>query len=393
MTRRNKIIIVVGIGVFIIALLTIGLSIRNSKKKVESYHNTYEVTQPEPLIFSGKVRASEKQTIVYDQSLGRIQSIDVTKGAEVVAGDILLTYDSESNRNMLNEKLKMQAQYSTNIANLETDLASERDNLGNINDKVANTKQKIKDTNTWGESKSKSNRLSELQIELNEFQQEQQKTISQMQAMESSMLSYKDMLADVEATIATLESTKQTVVTASFDGVVKIDENGMNNSSVAVVTVYGKSLEVGISVTEYDIEKLEVGKEVSLQYVNQLKEVTGTLSFIDMISESETDTVASYQVNISIDESIPLGYSVQVRVPQEEVHIPIESVVKETSDSEEETIEKYYVFKYLEGKAVKTEVSVETNGNYMRVEKGLTFGDKVIEDPQGLKDQMEVNVQ
>ena len=393
MTRRNKIIMAVGITVFIIAILTVLVSMRSGNKKVELHHNIYEVTQPEPLIFSGKVKAAEKQDVVYDQALGRIQSIDVTEGAEVKAGDILLTYSSGNNQNMLAEKVKMQAQYHTNIADLETDLASERDNLGKINDKVTNTKQRIKNTNTWGESKSKSNRLSELQIELNESQQEQQRTISQIQAMESSMRSYQDLLADVEATIATLESTKQTVVTASFDGVVKIDEAGINNGSVAVVTVYGKSLAVGISVTEYDIEKLEVGKAVSLKYVNQLKEVTGKIAFIDVVPESETDTVASYQVRVAIDEGIPLGYSVQVSVPQEAVHIPLESVVKETSNSAKDALEKYYVFKYLDGKAVKTEVRVELNGNYMKVEQGLAFGDKVIEAPQELEDQMEVNVQ
>ena len=197
----------------------------------------------------------------------------------------------------------MQSQYTTDIANLEEDLSEAQARRDTAKNKVSEVKESIRSTNKWSDSSSKTNKLSELQTELSESQQEQQTAESQIQSIESSITSYKDMLADVNASIETLENTKETIITADFNGTVKVDENGRTDSSSPVVTVYSKELAVNITATEYDIEKLAVGQSVSLSYVNQIKEIIGTVSFISTIPESDSNTVTSYGVEISMNET------------------------------------------------------------------------------------------
>jgi len=436
MLKQKRIIIGTCIAIIALGLIVIFIYARKSNSYTKVKYDVYEITQPNNLTFSGKVQSTDKQTVTYNQSLGDITSINVEDGATVNAGDILLTYSSGSNQNTLDEKKRMQSQYSTNIANLENNLSEEKTQLSNVNDRVTKLKNEIKNTNTWSDSSDKTNKLSELQTELSEAQQVQQSTESSIQSIENSIISYHDMLSDVNASIDTLEKTAETVITANFEGVVNVNKDGLTNSSTPIVTVYGKEIVISITVTEYDIEKLAMNQTVSLSYTNQTEDVEGTISFISTAPESDSDTVTSYRVEISIADSIPLGYSVQVSVPQDEIRIPVESVITETNvesiiedsesinaeaakveseteDSESETedsestdsesdiqtdssnittYEKHYVFKYEDGKAVKIEITIEKFSNYIIVTDGLSAGDIIIENPIGVVDQMEVSI-
>jgi len=383
MQKRKKISIGISILFFVTAIIFTYFYI-NSKKTNEIQYDIYEITQPSDLTFSGKVQSTKKQTVTYNQSLGNIPAINIEDGAEVNAGDVLLTYSSQDNQNTLAEKLKMQSQYTTDITNLEEDLSEAQSRRNTAENKVAEIKENIRTTNKWSDSSSKTNKLSELQTELSEAQQDQQTAESQVESIESSIASYKDMLADVNASIETLENTKETIITADFNGIVKVYENGRADSSSPVVTVYSKELAANMTATEYDIEKLTVGQSVSLSYVNQIKEITGTVSFISTIPESDSNTVTSYGVEISMNESIPLGYSVQVSVAQNQVRIPTNSIITEE--------EKFYVFKYEDGKAVITEVTITESSNYIIITNGLSIGDKIIGNPEDVTDHMEVSI-
>lgn len=405
MLKQKKIVIGACVAIFALGLILIFIYARKGNNDTKVQYDVYEITQPNNLTFTGKVQSIDKQTVTYNQSLGDITSINAADGATVNAGDILLTYSSGSNQNTLAEKEKMQTQYSANITNLENNLSEEQNRLNNAKDRVTNLKNEIKNTNTWSDSSAKTNKLSELQTELAEAQQEQQSAESTIQAIENSIFSYQDMLSDVNASIDTLENTTETVITANFAGVVKINKEGLTNSSTSLVTVYGKEVVVNITVTEYDIEKLFIEQSVSLSYTNHNEDVAGTISFISTAPEADSDTVTSYRVEISIADSIPLGYSVQVSVPQDEIRIPIESVITENEiesnidDSEAAVVEpdftmheKHYVFRYVDGKAVKTEIAIEKYSNYIIVTEGLAAGDIIIENSKGVRDQMEVSI-
>ena len=66
------------------------------------------------------------------------------------------------------------------------------------------------------------------------------------------------------------------------------------------------------------------------------------------------------------------------------MRIPTDSIIAED--------EKYYAFKYEDGKAVKTEVTITESSNYIIITNGLSIGDRIIGNPEGVTDQMEVSI-
>lgn len=385
---KKKSIALISFIILTVIFLILFFYIQNKNKTTENSYALYKVKQQEDLVFSGKVQAADSQRVTYDQSLGNITEINVKDGDEVKAGDVLVTYSSESNQFDLVEKNKMQEQYNSNIANLQSDLSNQKEHVENIKNWITNIKEEIGKVNTWDESSDKSNRLSQLQTELSEAQQALQSAETQIGSIESSITTYKDQLAGVNASIATLENTRQKVITAGFDGIAKVNVKGQTNSSEPVVTVYSKEQVVKTSVTEYDIEKLTQEQLVKVSYVNQDKNVEGKIITIDAIPESDTENVGSYQVEISLVDDIPLGYSVQVKVSQPEVRIPNNVIVEEQNNDEK----NYYVYKYEKGKAIKTEVTIERKENYSRILTGIKYGDKILVKPEGLKNNMDVKV-
>lgn len=390
--KFRKMILILIIAVLLLGMILIGFFYGKGKKEnVGKSYMLYEVTQPEPLTFSGKVQVADKQVVSYDSSLGNITEIHAKEGSGVKTGDPLITYSSENNLNNLEEKRKMQEQYNTNLDNLKTELDAQYGERSNVNDWIVNIKQELQNTYAWDESTDKANRISELQLTLTEAQQALQSAETKISTLENSVQSYEDQLVSVEASMETLENTKQNVITANFDGIVKVNEKGRTDSSEPVVTVYSKKQIVSTSVTEYDIEKLKIDQSVTLSYVNQSKEVKGRVTTVDAIPESDTDNVGSYPVTITPEDPIPLGYSVQVKVPQEELRIPKDAVITE-KDTKDGKKEGNYVFRYEKGKAIKTQITIEEQDNYSKVLSGLEDGDEILEDPAGIKDQMKVDV-
>ncbi|WP_179190412.1 biotin/lipoyl-binding protein [Candidatus Enterococcus mansonii] len=348
---KKKVAIIL-VGIVIVLMLIVFFVVKNKKNKNVVQWTTYTIRKPEDLILSGKVVSKAEQRVQYNSLLGEITKVNVVNGAQVKAGDVLLTYSSQSNQNSLKEKQALQAQYTTNITNLENDLFL-------ANEKLTKAKNENNDT-------------------------DKQNAETEINSLETSLTTYRDQLTDINAQISTLENTSETVVTANFDGKAKVDETAKSDNSKPVIVLYSNDLLIDTSVTEYDVEKLKSDQEVTVASTNQSRQVSGKINFVGTIPVSEDTVVSNYKVQATLNEPIPLGYSVQVKVPQNEVNVPAKVVLDDKDQK--------YVFKYVKGKASKTKVKAEVMDGYTRITEGLQIGDKVIENPKGVKDNMDVNV-
>lgn len=89
-----------------------------------------------------------------------------------------------------------------------------------------------------------------------------------------------------------------------------------------------------------------------------------------------------YGFTISPDDYIQPGFSVKVQLALPGMVIPNEALVTET--------DKNYVFLLQDGRAVKTEITLEHQGLQQVVHRGLNFGDQLIMYPFDLEDGQEV---
>lgn len=96
--------------------------------------------------------------------------------------------------------------------------------------------------------------------------------------------------------------------------------------------------------------------------------------------------MANYTFDVKTDENLQYGYSVQVKLPLNELRIPKKAVIKEG--------DKSYVYLVQPSKRVKKQaVTAEEQNGILVVKEGLKAKDKIIADPdKKLKDGKEVAV-
>ncbi|MEF9934743.1 MAG: hypothetical protein RR539_04860 [Clostridium sp.] len=192
--------------------------------------------------------------------------------------------------------------------------------------------------------------------------------------------------------IIKLSSKAYTDVYAPFSGVVK--REGSEGSPI--VTVSSSGLHIVCNVSEKDILDISTNQKVTIrinstgQEINgRIKEVSNTTASLANKNSSGfafpvpgIDTVKSSEVNhypvfIEFDKGAKVypGFHVQVAVDSkgDMPKIPITSVFKEGNTN--------YVWAVRNGITSKTAVdTIAFNDKYLKVKKGLTFGDKVIRD-------------
>lgn len=187
-------------------------------------------------------------------------------------------------------------------------------------------------------------------------------------------------------------------VKAERDSIVTLlNPDAKNDLSKPVMVLKSIETEIKGTVTEYDKEKLSRDMEVTIDYVNQNKSVSGKITTIaemntieDASSASATAssgsaTVVNYDFTAQPTEPIPFGYSVEILIPRNEIHLPIKSVQEQDG--------KWYAYVVKDNKAQQKEVTVKEEDGYYSLESGLDEGTKLIKNVKGIKDGTEVTVQ
>ncbi|MFQ7236807.1 MAG: efflux RND transporter periplasmic adaptor subunit, partial [Enterococcus hulanensis] len=140
---------------------------------------------------------------------------------------------------------------------------------------------------------------------------------------------------------------------------------------------------------EYDRSKVALNEPIEIKYANNEKTVNGKVTSIaEMNNEPEKEektSLVTYNFTAVPDEAIPVGYSVELLIPRNEIHLPLKSVVEKDGE--------YFVYTVAKNKAQKQTVTVEKGSGYYLLHDGLNEHDKIIKDAKSVKDGMDVTVE
>lgn len=355
MKKKKKIII--GVAALFLSLTAIfiyyGLTAGQSAKTRESY----TLGKMDPLTFQGAVEPKSNQEVYLDAGLGKLKKTNVKNGQKVKKGDVLLTYVNETVEGQMKEQKRQVNRAQENINSAQRTLNRARSKLYRIEDNLNDARRKAKKA---GISYSADPSVTSLKAERD----------AQIEAVEAQKETVLSAIADRDDAKAALEDSKTEryeKVKAKISGTVKLNEEGKNNATVPLVTVYSKGVMIEATASEYDYPYLKEDGKVDI-YINSTEEnMKGEISSVDDLAVSSTDAQSvggvSYAFQVVPEEKIQYGFSVQVKVPIEEIRIPEEYVLEEDGN--------YYVFRYEGESAVKEPVSLEKKeGYYIVTEPG-----------------------
>ncbi|MDT2755409.1 efflux RND transporter periplasmic adaptor subunit [Enterococcus pseudoavium] len=179
------------------------------------------------------------------------------------------------------------------------------------------------------------------------------------------------------------------VIRAANDSVVtSMNEDAKNDPQQALMVLKSEESAIKGTVTEYDRSKVVLNEPIEIKYANNEKIVKGKItSLAEMNNEStkeDTNSLVTYNYTAVPDEAIPMGYSVELLIPRNEIHLPLKSVVDKDGEQS--------IYTVVKGKAEKRTVIVEKGNGYYTLREGLNENDKIIKDAEDVKDGMDVTV-
>ncbi|MDT2661558.1 efflux RND transporter periplasmic adaptor subunit [Enterococcus hulanensis] len=180
------------------------------------------------------------------------------------------------------------------------------------------------------------------------------------------------------------------VIRAANDSVVTaLNEDAKNDPQQALMVLKSEESAIKGTVTEYDRSKVALNEPIEIKYANNEKTVNGKVTSIaEMNNEPEKEektSLVTYNFTAVPDEAIPVGYSVELLIPRNEIHLPLKSVVEKDGE--------YFVYTVAKNKAQKQTVTVEKGSGYYLLHDGLHEHDKIIKDAKSVKDGMDVTVE
>lgn len=183
-------------------------------------------------------------------------------------------------------------------------------------------------------------------------------------------------------------------IKATQDSVVaSLDEDAKNEMTKPLMVLKSTASEIKGTVTEYDKEKLTKDMPITIEYVNKEKDVQGKITGVSEINnqpaadakEASSTSIVNYNFTAQPNEAIPVGYSVEILIPRNEIHLPTQSVATKDNQS--------FVYTVSKGKTEKQTVNVEKFSGYYLLKDGVKEGTKIVNDVKGIKDGMDVSVQ
>lgn len=365
------------------------------RPQVVSVKELYEENKEGTNYLTGKVIPNEISKINADASKGTISEVHVKVGDQVKKGQKLFTYHNPEGQIALSDA-------QTEIAKIQNKISLLNQT---INDKTAEVNKK---TNELAEVNSKITTAKE--EEKNAFVQDKKALEESLNNLQSELQSTNSELTDMNLELEKASKNYEVLqgkqneeeVLSTVDGIVqKIDEkqvNTVNNSGGQTESFMEimdtSSLKIQGDLDEFRKETVSSGQSIKIiDRKNQKKQWQGKIEKIDAVAkeEKEENTVSKYPFLATIEnqENMPtIGSHVYIQPQssdQKKQMIPLSFVFKEQ--------DKSYVWKVLDGKAVKQEVTVgETEDATERIEikAGLKEDDKLIVPTSKIKEGLEV---
>ena len=397
--NKNKIIIS-AISIFLIFAIIIGfISTKKKKMTVE----LYTVKEQDPISFSGVAKAAKNQEIYYDSTKGSIKEYYVKDGDSVIVGQKLFMYENETVKEQLN---KLNRSYNNAVSNYNDSI----DETNKVKSQIKDMDRKIRELsyeienykplsiNPENIADANLENLNNLQMALEQAKagkNELEMTVSQMQKATKEA---KNGIDEMSAEINAVKKSMTSIEKAEISGKIKLNKEAAKPSlnmsgSEALINIISEDIVVEGQVSEYDYEKIVLDKRVRLEINNSGEKMEGTIIKLDSMPNSSNlgaipqqteSSVSNYNFLVKPDDYIHYGFSVDIKLPQEGIYIPMEAV--------EKLDDKFYVYEVEDDKLVKKEINVEEDDGVYKLISGLEIGEKIVSNKEGLKEGLEVNI-
>lgn len=397
--NKNKIIIA-AISIFLIFAIIIGfISTKKKKMTVE----LYTVKEQDPISFSGVAKAAKNQEIYYDSTKGSIKEYYVKDGDNVIVGQKLFMYENETVKEQLN---KLNRSYNNAVSNYNDSI----DETNKVKSQIKDMDRKIRELsyeienykplsiNPENIADANLENLNNLQMALEQAKagkNELEMTVSQMQKATKEA---KNGIDEMSAEINSVKKSMTSIEKAEISGKIKLNKEAAKPSlnmsgSEALINIISEDIVVEGQVSEYDYEKIVLDKRVRLEINNSGEKMEGTIIKLDSMPNSSNlgaipqqteSSVSNYNFLVKPDDYIHYGFSVDIKLPQEGIYIPMEAV--------EKLDDKFYVYEVEDDKLVKKEINVEEDDGVYKLISGLEIGEKIVSNKEGLKEGLEVNI-
>ncbi|CAH2212248.1 efflux RND transporter periplasmic adaptor subunit [Tepidibacter aestuarii] len=331
-------------------LLSLSACTKAEAEKVEEISKKVDVevlqqkTTPVELEYTGIVKSDEMKEISFKSS-GKILNIYVEKGDHIKKGQRLVELDKADLNLQLNATKSKLDTAQLDIKKAEDSYIYKKDLF-----------EKTEEMYEYGAVSRDDYDKVKLEFDTSKTIYNQAKS------------NYETLKIDYDSK---LKMVNDATIVSDIDGYVldiKYEEGEMISPGAQIITIGNDKKIVKTGVTQKDLDKISLGKEVNIEFND--KETKGRVTNISKLPDKTTRT---YDVEISLDETnyyLETIVNVKFGIGEETgIWVPINTILSSNID---------YVYVVEDDRAVKKTVTIEkTKGSQAKV-KGLKAGEKLI---------------
>lgn len=356
-----------------VAIYLVKATSDNSQVKSSSIETTMVGDSSQKIYINGMIEPIENKNIYLDTSKGKVDTISVTDGQPVNAGDVLFTYKNDTITSQIEEFNGQISTYQTQKERLENKKKDSNNKLTEKKNSLSNLKSNPQDETIIASIQSLEAEAQGLETEISSYN-DQLDTIN-------------DSIKDCNKKIENLKKDESIEVKADISGVVAILGSKDDYTNV-FISISSNDLYIKGSVSEKYVEKLKKEQEAEVLViannstikakVDEISKKPSTSSSIGSSMDASANSLSNYDVTLLLDsqENILDGYHVQATVFEEEkeLKIPKEAIIEENGET--------FVYKVEDGALKKQNVEYEDSENDdAKILSGLEEGEEVVTNP------------
>ena len=345
----------------------------NSQVKSSSIETTMVGDSSQKIYINGMIEPIENKNIYLDTSKGKVDTVSVTDGQAVNAGDVLFTYKNDTITSQIEEFNGQISTYQTQKERLENKKKDSNNKLTEKKNSLSNLKSNPQDETIIASIQSLEAEVQALETEISSYN-DQLDTIN-------------DSIKDCNKKIENLKKDESIEVKADISGVVAILGSKDDYTNV-FISISSNDLYIKGSVSEKYVERLKKEQEAEVLViannstikakVDEISKKPSTSSSIGSSMDASSNSLSNYDVTLLLDsqENILDGYHVQATVFEEEkeLKIPKEAIIEENGET--------FVYKVEDGALKKQNVEYEDSENDdAKILSGLEEGEEVVTNP------------
>ncbi|MCI6188891.1 MAG: biotin/lipoyl-binding protein [Clostridium sp.] len=357
-----------------VAIYLVKATSDNSQVKSSSIETTMVGDSSQKIYINGMIEPIENKNIYLDTSKGKVDTVSVTDGQAVNAGDVLFTYKNDTITSQIEEFNGQISTYQTQKERLENKKKDSNNKLTEKKNSLSNLKSNPQDEITMASIQSLEGEIQSLETEISSYN-DQLDTIN-------------DSIKDCNKKIENLKKDESVEVKADISGVVDIVGSKDDYTNV-FISITSNDLYIKGSVNEKYVEKLKKEQEAEVLVIANnstikakvdeiSKKPSNGSSAIGSSMDTSGNSLSNYDVTLLLDsqENILDGYHVQATIFEEEkeLKIPKEAIIEENGET--------FVYKVEDGALKKQNVEYEDSENDdAKILSGLEEGEEVVTNP------------